>query len=526
MTVNVGKIFAWMKEKKTIWKAAIMAFLPLLCCVAACAANGHTIGEVSIAAGEWNDELFYYKQVEGIIHYGYPQGYFGFNESHALKASFAAWSPVLVFPWILWGLLFGWTLSAPIYCNIFLMMIAMFVFVWLVKPTWKQLGILTILYVAFTPLTRYMLSAMPECICFSMVIIVLALDISYLEKEHPAKLVLLFVMTAVMTLMRPYLLLLMLLPAWFWIRKNRIAGSLGTVGIMGVTVVSYALIKRYFGAEYFTALFDTTWVTIFFCQGIPAGVKYVLWRLFTKGTEFMELALEGIQTDLFYGEYFVAFLVVMLILVIQTVHNFRKKEKKQLAVNLHLLISFVGMFAALLLMYKMMEGSKHLLTFICVGIYGICLMDTGFYKKMAAVAAVFVFLFSATAVDSYEHQIPFGSEELSKQEAYWKEVFTEECVLDMEKTPDFENVMIWVFNDRIGEESILMPYQMLYQLTEGFGISCCNVDYVEANLDQLQSKYLAAAAGGRIDGLCTERGLREIGRDEGMVVYELYGEEK
>ena len=135
-----------------------MSLLPLLCCVITCAAQGRSIAEVYLPAGEWNDELFYFKQVEGIVKFGYPQGYFGFNESHALKASFAAWSPVLVFPWILWGLIFGWNLTSPVYCNIFLMMLAMFLFVWLVKPDRKQLGILTILYVTFTPLTRYMLS--------------------------------------------------------------------------------------------------------------------------------------------------------------------------------------------------------------------------------------------------------------------------------------------------------------------------------------------------------------------------------
>lgn len=526
MTVYLSKVSAWVTEHKRILKAAIMAFLPLLCCVVACAAQGRTIGEVSIAAGEWNDELFYFKQVEGIVHHGYPLGYFGFNESHALKASFAAWSPVLVFPWIIWGLLFGWSFSSPIYCNIFLMMLAMFLFVWLAKPGGKQLGILTILFVTFTPFTRYMLSAMPECICFALVIIVLALDISYLEKEHPAKLVLLFLLTAVLTLMRPYLLLFMLLPAWFWIRRKKFIGTLGTVGIMGVTVVVYALVKHYFGAEYFTPLFDTTWVTTFFDQGFLAGVKYILWRLVKVGMDFMGDASQGIRTDMFWGEYFVAFLVVLFIILIQTVRNLYKKEEKQLTINLHLLISFVGMFAALLLMYKMKEGSKHLLTFISVGIFGISLMDTRFFKKAVATAAVFVFLFTATGVDAYEHRIPFASEELSQRESYWEEVFARECILDMEEIPDFENVMIWVFNDQIGEETITTPYQFLYQLPEGFGISCCLADYVEANLDQLQSKYLATLAGGRIDVLCTERGLREIGRDEGMVVYELYGENK
>lgn len=99
-----------------------------------------SIGQVYLPSSEWNDELFYFKQVEGIVNYGFPLGYFGFNESHALQLSFAAWSPVLVFPWILWGLVFGWNLLSPVICNIVLMTVTIFVFVWLVKPTWKQLG--------------------------------------------------------------------------------------------------------------------------------------------------------------------------------------------------------------------------------------------------------------------------------------------------------------------------------------------------------------------------------------------------
>ena len=522
MTNKVHSVLTWIREHKRICKAVIMAFLPLLCCVVACAAQGKAISQVSVAAGEWNDELFYFKQVEGIIHYGYPQGYFGFNESHALKASFAAWSPVLVLPWVLWGLIFGWNLSSPIYCNIFLMMLATFLFVWLVKPDRKQLGVLALLFITFTPLTRYMLSAMPECICFALVIIVLALNISYMEKEHNGKLAALFVLTALLTLMRPYLLLFMLLPAWLWIRKNRLAGIAGSLGIMGVTGILYYLINHYLGAEYFTPLFDTTWITTFFREGIFAGIKYILWRLVKVGIDFTYLVVQGIQTDLFWGEYFAAFIIVLLILGIQTVRNFFRREEKQLTINLNLLVCFLGMFAALLLMYKMKEGGKHFLTFIAAGIYAVSLMETRFFKKAVAIAAVFVFLFTATAVNPYEHQVPFTSPELEERAAYWKTVFEEECQLNPESTPNFDNVMIWVFSDRVEEVTELTPYQMLYQLPEGFGISCCYADYVEKNLGQLNSKYLAVAAGGRIDAMCTQQNLRELGRDQGMVVYELH----
>ncbi len=526
MKESMRKTFVCLGKYHHIWKALLMSFLPLIACVIACASVGRTIGEVYLPAGEWNDELFYFKQVEGIVNFGYPQGYFGFNESHALKASFAAWSPVLVFPWILWGLLFGWNLSSPIYCNIFLMMLSMFLFVWLVKPGRKQLGILTILYVTFTPLTRYMLSGMPECICFAMVIIVLSLNISYQEKAHIAKLIILFAMTSVMTLMRPYLLLFMLLPMYYWIRRKKWLGAVGSVAVMGVTGIVYVLVNHYFGAEYFTPLFDVTWVTTFFDQGIFAGGKYIVWRILHKGIEYTRLMIEGFRSGLFWGEYFGAFTIVTIVLLIHTVRDWLRKDCKGLTIRLWLSVCFVGMWAALLLMYKMKEGSKHLLTFIVVGIFAISLMETRFFKKLAATAAVFVYLFTATSTDAYEHQVPFVTEELAERGEYWEKIFSRECILSKEDTPNFDNVMIWIFNDKVGDTYELTPYQMLYQLPKGYGISCCYADYVKDNINTLQSRFLAVVAGGEVDHLCKSKAFKEIGRDEGLVVYELFKKAK
>lgn len=523
MSKCVDKAVRLYTKYKTIWKALVMSCLPLLCCILACAVRGRNIADVYLPAGEWNDELFYFKQVEGIVNFGYPQGYFGFNESHALKASFAAWSPVLVFPWIIWGMIFGWNLLSPIYCNIFLMMLSMFLFVWLVKPNKKQLGILTILYVTFTPLTRYMLSGMPECICFAMVITVLALIVSYQEKEHSVKLVLLFVMTSIMTLMRPYLFLFMVLPAYYWIRRRKWWGALGSVTVMGVTGAIYVAVKHFFGAEYFTPLFDVTWVTTFLDEGFFAGIKFVLWKLVHGGMDYCDLMVQGIKSDLFWGEYFVVFMVVMAVVMLHTLVLFYQKKRTQCIFYAYCSLCFVGMWAALLLMYKMQEGSKHLLTFIVAGFFMVCLMETRFFKKMVVIAFASVFLFVITPVDSYEHQIPFADEELLSKSKYWEQVFDEECELVLEDTPNFDNVIIWVFNEPIGRETAFKTYQFLYQLPEGMGISCCYTDYVKVNPEQLRSRYLAVVSAGEIDQMCKARGFREIGRDEGMVVYELYG---
>lgn len=500
---------------------AVMTLLPLLCCFLHCAFRGHGISDVSIAAGEWNDELFYFKQVEGIVHYGYPQGYFGFNESHALKLSFAAWSPVLVFPWILWGLLFGWNLSSPVYCNIFLMMLAMFVFMRLVKPSRKQAGILALLFVTFTPLTRYMLSCMPECICFAMAIITFSLAVSYHKKARNGKLAGMFVLGALMTLMRPYLLLFLLYPAYQWICRKKVWGVIGSAGIVGATGVIYVLINHYLSAAYFTPLFDVTWITTFLEKGIVAGIKFMGYQIIYRGLEYFGLMLQGIRTNLFWGEYFAAFTVMMFVVLVYAIKALWKKHSEKI-LFCYAALWFVGMWTALILMYKMKEGSKHLLTFLAVGIFVVCLMETKRFIKPAILAMVFAALFLFTGVDSYEHQVPFTSTELEERSAYWQEVFKEECQLEREEVPNFDNVMIWVFNDKVGEEFPLTPYQMLYELPEGMGISCCYADYVKENLPKLQSKYLAVVSGGEVDMLCKQQELREIGRDEGLVVYELH----
>lgn len=519
-------------------KAMLLAALPVLCCLVRCVSEGRTIGEVWLPACEWNDELFYYKQVEGIVHFGYPQGYFGFNESHALKLSFAAWSPVLVFPWVLWGLLFGWNLLSPILCNIVLLTITCFLFVWLVRPTWKQLGILTLLFCMYTPFTRYMLSGMPEIICFSMLILSYALAVNYLDGERTYKLVLLFVMAAVMTLMRPYLLLFMLLPAYFWARKSRLWGVAGSVGIIGATLAVYAGIKHYLGAEYFAPLFFTDWVEAFLEKGLFGGIRFSCGKLYYMGKGFFSYMLEGFRSGLASGAYFAGYSVMLCVLLGQSLadwHQLRRLKKagdtqrvaactKRLVIQGHLVVSFVGMLFALLLMYKLTEGSKHLLTFMAAGVFVIAMMETRFYKKAVLVGATFLFFYTYKAVDPYDYGVPYMQERAEENYAYWADAFGGKLVLDREKkTPNFENVIIWVLNDeRQDGVTETVAWQYLYALPEGLGISCCMPDYVGEYLNTLQSRYLATLSGGRIDGLCREEGCEEIGRRDSLVVYRLH----
>ena len=538
----------WKTDKRYVLalKIVLMGLLPLAACLLYCARQGYGIGDVYLPGSEWNDELFYFKQVEAIVNYGFPQGYFGFNESHALKLSFAAWSPVLVFPWVIWGLLFGWNLMTPIWCNIFLLTLAMVIFVWLVRPTWKQLGILTLLFLLYTPFVRYMLSGMPEIICFSMLIVFYSIVISYLRKNTGGKLALLFVLAGLMTLMRPYLLLFLVLPAVLWVMKSKWKGLIGSGVVVGVVLGIYAMIKHYLGAEYFAPLFFTDWITAFFDQGLFGGLRYFCSKLYWNGLDFVRHMKGGLLVGLASGAFFWGYLAVAAVLIVQSVIDFRKLRKKDMEaqrgaeeknllalfiVELHLAFSFVGMLFALLLMYKLTEGSKHLLTFMAVGVFIISLMKTKFYKKPAFIGLVFAYFYIFMARDPYDYQVPFAEDVRVTQVEQWQKIYAKNLEMTDENVPNYENAIIWVFSDTVkatdgksetdgAAKTINTKWQLFYGLPEGFGISCCMPDFVKEHLEELQCRYLGTVAGGEIDERCAETGWAEIARDEDFVVYE------
>ncbi len=516
------KLPDWVVKYQNFIKALVMMFLPLLCCVITCALDGKSLSDVYMPASEWNDELFYYKQVESILQYGFPQGYFGFNESQALKLSFAAWSPVLIFPWLLWGLLFGWNEMSPVYCNIFVMMIAVFLFVYLVRPKLKQCLMLAVLYFTFTPMTRYILSYMPEALCFAMVIVLTSLAISYVREERNWKLAVLTVMASVMTLMRPYLLLFMIFPIWFWYKKNRVWGSVLMAAVLGVTGVCYWAINHYLAAAYFNPLFDTTFITVFFTDGIWAGIKYTPYKLWDAGKTVLGMMVEGFKTGYYTGTQFSGFCILMVLFGIQAFSDYRKKKWQELQIHLPLTICFLGILLAVLLMYKPLQGGRHLLTFVVLGIFVLSIMETRFYRRTILTAGIFAYLYMVMIAGKAEQQIPYRDGQREETLAMWEKKMSEKMVLETEDVPGFDNVIIWTLSDEVDGEVEMMNWQELYAVPAGFGISCCQGDFVAENLESLKSRYLAVPVGGKLDEACAEASYEELGRSEKVAVYRLH----
>ena len=106
-----------------------------------------------------------------------------------------------------------------------------------------------------------------------------------------------------------------------------------------------------------------------------------------------------------------------------------------------------------------------------------------------------------------------------EQVDYWQQIFTENLTLKTENVPNYDNVIIWTFGDETPEGNQNLKWQLLYSAPKGFGISCCEREYILEHLTELQSKYIATVSGGEIDELCSAKGYEEIGRDADMVLY-------
>lgn len=557
----------WRRERGTCLRAAVLACLPVIACLVCCAARGQGIGQVYLPSSERNDELIYYKQVEAILEYGYPRGYFGFNESHALKLSFAAWSPALMLPWVLWGLLFGWNLLSPVLCNLFLLAGAMLLYGMLAKPDWKQTGIISLLFFLYMPFSWYMLCGMPEIGCMSLAIVFYGAAAGWLRRRRGGLLAVMFALAGLLTLMRPYFLLFLLLPAYFWIFRDAAGGSrgmadsggtgekgrasgrggkpgegrirwgavLGTAAVFAAVLGAYAWIGHFLAAAYFRPLYRMDWLTAFFQKGLGGGLKNLFGSLYYSGREFVSYMKQGMVSGLPAGGIFCCYVVMLLILFWQSVKDVvalrrleaggerRRELGGQLALEGHLAFSFLAMlFATLLLMSNFHDGCKHLLTFLAAGIFPIARMRTVYWKKaiLTGVAFAFVFFYHGAAFEAY--QPTFYQEAVALGlEGFGADV-ERELALAGDAGPSYDNTVIWVLSDELPEGPRYTGWQYLYALPPGFGINCCTAEYVTENFRSLRSRYLCVVPGGPVEEACRLMEYEEITGNEHAVLYRRY----
>lgn len=161
------------------------------------------VTEIFLPVSSWSDEVIYSKQLAAAVQYGAPQGYFGFNESHAAVGTYAAWGPAVFLVYALPGLLLRGQ-NAFLWCNMLFVVLGWTFFARAARLGWKrQLAFAAALAAMNAPI-RYVFSAMQEPLHYALMLAVLGCGILARRDKSRAAWAGLCALCAVATLVRPY----------------------------------------------------------------------------------------------------------------------------------------------------------------------------------------------------------------------------------------------------------------------------------------------------------------------------------
>lgn len=506
------------KKNMEVLKLLVVFCFPVLLCVVYCLFRGINIFHLYLPNSYNNDSLFYYKLVEGVLSCGTPQGYYGFDESRALVGGFAAWSPALLIPWVLWGFVFGWGYGSILISNVFYFSVALAVFVYLTKIRWKNIFLIFLVFSLYPSLPIHLLSALPEVVVASVMIVYFGFAIRAVKENYKLWCIIpMFICSIYLTVCRPYMIILVLLPCYYLVKTKRKFAWLFSVIMVGLGLSLYFVCSHFFTSEYFTPLFDLSvvklilegkiseafWLSVVYCKETFAGIYQFICDAFSYGLT------AGTQ-----------YVVAILTVVFSIAFCISKSRKEQRAVNITYIVIASSVFCAiLLLLRKANEGGRHLWVFSVVGCI-LCFSNL-WGKKMIIAATMLVgvlgiFLVQGSMVPT-DYDVPVFDEALKTDIDYWNQMFSDKG-LGVSEELGYENTCIWVLTD--GGQ--ITNHRELYALPKGMGISCCTESYMLENIKNLKCRYIATVVGGTIDRQCEQNGFEEIGRTDNIVIYKQY----
>lgn len=480
------------KNKTIILKVLVIALailIPVIGMIVYMMSQGLTFDQIYIPSSYWNDELFYYKQIEGVIKYGHPQGCFGYMESQALYGNFAAWNFTNILPFALVGKIFGWNPYTPIWFNMFIWIVALILFALLIKPSLIQQLYIMGFFVAYSIFDRYMFSVTPEVTVAAFLFICMIFAYSYYKNDKLRYLVLCNVFLLYPVIMQGYCAIFGIIIVAILLKKKRYLSLLVQILLVIAAVVVFVEIHKYFAAPAFSEIFTLESLT---------SPKLFFGKIITGWSEtlgFIKLAYQGqSMRGVWYLIYFLLGVLIIAFLI----------EKRNL-ISLSILITYIGLIMSMWVLNSAAEGSRKLMASTMIGFIFILYFLRFDITKIAVIIITGVVVWSSN--DVFYINLPQKNEELAARiESHNLDELmpiSEDC---------WDNTVIWPLSTGHNE---------FYNLPAGFGISCCYDDYIYNNFDDVKSKYIAVQEGNDLDIFLQDRNCEKIATEGSVNIYSL-----
>lgn len=315
---------------------------------------GVPVQDIYLPAGSWSDEVIYTKQLAAVVRYGAPQGYFGFNESHAQVGTFAAWGPMVFWVYALPGFLLRGE-NAFLWCNLLFVVAG-----WLVFARATRLGagrqvLFALVLACLNAPIRYVFAAMQEPLHYALVLGILGAAFLVRKTGRRAAWVVLCLLCAVATLVRAYNAVYWLYPLVLaWPQRRTVAGVVVGGGIS--TAATLGLMSFWYAPYFFTNV-DTEPLRMLAHLQVVEAARYVFHKLAGALSQVGQEIAGALQGQ--GGGYYLIFLLLLAITVGSLIWDLRHKKSafwKSCAV-----VTAGVIFLALMLMYRTAEASRHTL---------------------------------------------------------------------------------------------------------------------------------------------------------------------
>ncbi len=499
----------------------ILMIYPWVLCVIYCLVRGTSLNRLYLPSAYNNDDLIYYKLVEGLLNGGI-KGYFGYNESHALMGGFGAWSPVILMPWLIWGCIFGWNYFSPMLANMVFFGLALCIYAGLSKEKFKNIALMLVIFSLFPSLPIHLLNALPETCVASLMIMYFAFMVR-IEKGLGGKGCITgqVIIACLLTLMRPYMIILMIYPCYRLI--NRKAGGRYIISaiIMMAPLIGYFLIGKYFTSPYFRPLFDTGLIVLIRLHRFKDA-----WLTLAADTSFRMSELgrfirEAFGYGLTAGTQYVVAILMVLSAAILSLGKGRENKRRVYASYIICVIAVLG--AIIFLLGYINEGGRHIWALAIVGIVLVC--DSDLEKRgliiYPGIGLILVIFLMHGALVPTDYDIPIEITYDRHANAGWEQEFAAHGINPAGEA-GYENTFIWVMNDKNERgEMVMLNYHELFAIPAGMGINCCLPEYITENWGKLNSRYMAVPTGCYIDGRCNNDGYYKVGSSDKVSIYRI-----
>lgn len=470
----------------------ISALTPLILGLIFLSKSGIFPSHVFIPNSSWNDELFYYKQIESILSNGIPQGYYGYNESHALFGTFASWSPLLYLPYIMIGSIVGWNIYSPIICNLIFLSVSLVVLTIVLDPNESQLFWTISFLGGYAIISRYLFSVCPEVLIISLCILYFVFEFKYLQnaKTNSKWSLAANFIGILLTLMRGYYCLLLFMDLFYIVRNHcRKSAICYRIITLFAAPAAYVSILKYFSASYFIPLIKTEWILNMLTNPL-FGIKSLFHEFVIGSKEEASYIINSLFMRESDGGAVGSWYLVFLIGLIWIIYTIIRTHDRNLSIVLSICIVLQLIMTVV---YYPYQGSRHVIATGIVLMILLALMERStILKSLLLILFVLITWFSS---DSYTYSIPAESEPPLFSHTELKRLQTElssKMILGDER---WDNTVIW---------SISMDFHDLYALPQGFGINLCFDEYIIDNCQRIKSKYIAASRDSRVAELAND----------------------